>query len=47
MNYPLKDGVTDYVMSGDKSRLYEVLTTIYPHYPEMVGHVLMNFPRNA
>lgn len=43
MNYPLKDGVTDYVMSGDKSRLYEVLTTIYPHYPEMVGHVLMNF----
>lgn len=43
MNYPLKEAVIGYVMNGGASTLRETARTIYSHYPETVGHVLMNF----
>ncbi len=43
MNYPLKEGVIDFILSGDSTRLREVSQTLWRHYPRGVSHVLMNF----
>ncbi|MBQ8509766.1 MAG: glycoside hydrolase family 13 protein [Clostridia bacterium] len=43
MNYPLKEAVIDFVLSGDSRRLAQVSTELYAHYPKQVSDVLMNF----
>ena len=43
MNYPLKEALISYLLSGDATRLKEVSKTLYAHYPRKVSHVLMNF----
>lgn len=42
MNYPLKEGIIDFVLTGDKKNLVSTAATIYSHYPREVGDVLMN-----
>lgn len=43
MNYPLKEAVIDFVLSGSSARLLETARTLYTHYPKQVCDVLMNF----
>ncbi|MBQ8552073.1 MAG: glycoside hydrolase family 13 protein [Clostridia bacterium] len=43
MNYPLKEAVIEYVLSGDSTRLCMTSRELWAHYPEAVSHVLMNF----
>ncbi len=42
MNYPFKNGVIDYLLSGDAGILYDVLVRIYATYPKCVSDCLMN-----
>lgn len=42
MNYPLKNGIVDFVRYGDADALYNVLTELYSSYPECVCNSLMN-----
>lgn len=42
MNYPLRNGIIDFVTSGNDELLYNVLVEIYSSYPETVCHALMN-----
>jgi len=42
MNYPLRNAVIDFMLSGDARLLYNTLTEIYASYPPHVSHSLMN-----
>lgn len=42
MNYPLKNGIVDFVRYGDADALYNVLTELYSSYPKCVCNSLMN-----
>ena len=42
MNYPLKEGIIDFILTGDKTRLERIAGTIDRHYPHEVSDVLMN-----
>ena len=42
MNYPLKNGIIDYVRSGNINMLYNTVTEIYSTYPRCVCDCLMN-----
>ncbi len=42
MNYPLRNGIIDFVMRGDGNMLYDILTEIYSSYPRKVCDALMN-----
>lgn len=43
MNYPLKEALTDFILTRDSSRLYAAAEAVYSHYPKCVCAVLMNF----
>ncbi len=43
MNYPLRNGVIQFIKYGDNESLAYVLETVYRHYPKCVSDVLMNF----
>ena len=43
MNYPLKEAITDYIMTADSTRLAETARELWAHYPTDVSRVLMNF----
>ncbi len=43
MNYPLRNAVIDYILSGDSTHLYETSQTLYKNYPKCVSDLLMNF----
>ncbi len=43
MNYPLKEAIVDYILSGDCTRLTKTARELWSHYPEAVSHALMNF----
>ncbi len=43
MNYPLKEAVIAYILSGDSTRLSTTARELWAHYPRAVSHVLMNF----
>ncbi len=42
MNYPLGEGVIDFVLTGDKTKLENSAKIVYRHYPKEVSDVLMN-----
>ena len=42
MNYPLRNGILDFVMHEDATSLYNVLTELYSSYPKCVCDCLMN-----
>ncbi len=42
MNYPVRNGILDFVRYRDAEGLYHVLTELYSSYPEEVCHSLMN-----
>ena len=42
MNYPLRNGIIDFVLRGDGNMLYDILTEIYSSYPRQVCDGLMN-----
>ncbi|MBQ8836233.1 MAG: glycoside hydrolase family 13 protein [Clostridia bacterium] len=42
MNYPTKNGIIDYVKSGNCNMLYNTVTEIYSTYPRAVCDCLMN-----
>lgn len=42
MNYPVRNGILDFVRYRDAEGLYHVLTELYSSYPESVCHALMN-----
>ena len=42
MNYPVRNGILDFVRYRDAEGLYNVLTELYSSYPEQVCHALMN-----
>ena len=42
MNYPVRNGILDFVRYRDAEGLYHVLTELYSSYPEPVCHALMN-----
>lgn len=43
MNYPLKEGVIDFIRTGCKERLFEASAGLYAHYPKATSDLLMNF----
>lgn len=43
MNYPLKEGVIDFIRTGFKDRLFEASAGLYAHYPKATSDLLMNF----
>lgn len=43
MNYPLRNGIIDYMKYGDFEKLGRVSSSIYRRYPEHVSERLMNF----
>ncbi len=43
MNYPLKEGVIDFIRTGCKDRLFEASAGLYAHYPKATSDLLMNF----
>jgi glycosidase len=43
MNYPLKNGIIDFVLKGDAEGLAAVHYTTKDHYPQEVAYGLMNF----
>ena len=43
MNYPLKEGVIDFIRTGCKDRLFEASAGLYAHYPKSTSDLLMNF----
>lgn len=42
MNYPLRNGIIDFVTCGSAEMLYNVLMEIYTSYPRFVSNSLMN-----
>ena len=42
MNYPVRNGILDFIRYRDADGLYNVLTELYSSYPEQVCHALMN-----
>ncbi len=42
MNYPVRNGILDFIRYRDAEGLYHVLTELYSSYPEEVCHSLMN-----
>ncbi|MBQ7379748.1 MAG: glycoside hydrolase family 13 protein [Clostridia bacterium] len=42
MNYPVRNGILDFIRYRDTEGLYHVLTELYSSYPEEVCHALMN-----
>ena len=42
MNYPLKEGIIDFLLTCDKTRLESVALNVARHYPREVSDVLMN-----
>ena len=42
MNYPVRNGILDFIRYRDAEGLYHVLTELYSSYPEQVCHALMN-----
>lgn len=42
MNYPLREGIIDFILTRDKSRLESTAKTIYSHYPKESAALLMN-----
>ncbi len=42
MNYPLKNGILNYVKTGNQKELVNVIRTQIDHYPDSVLHSLMN-----
>ncbi len=42
MNYPLRQGLTDYMLRGDAPSLRRVTETLYRHYPKPAADVMMN-----
>lgn len=42
MNYPLRNGIIDFVLRGDGDMLYDILAEIYSSYPRQVCDALMN-----
>lgn len=42
MNYPLRNGIIDFVTCGSAEMLYNVLVEIYSSYPRVVSDSLMN-----
>lgn len=42
MNYPIRNGILDFIKSGNARMLYNVLTEIYASYPRFVSDSLMN-----
>ncbi|MBQ8288510.1 MAG: glycoside hydrolase family 13 protein [Clostridia bacterium] len=43
MNYPLKEGVIDFIRTGCKDKLFEATAGLYAHYPKATSDLLMNF----
>ena len=43
MNYPLKNGIINFVKYGDKASLFEASVMLYQNYPKFVSDSLMNF----
>ena len=43
MNYPLKEGVIDFIRTGFKEKLFEATAGLYAHYPKATSDLLMNF----
>jgi len=43
MNYPLKEGITDYILTRDSTKLRESAIELWNHYPRAVSYALMNF----
>ncbi len=43
MNYPLKEGVIDFIRTGFKEKLFEATAGLYAHYPKTTSDLLMNF----
>ncbi len=42
MNYPLRNAIIDYLISGDADKLSETAISLYLHYPKCVSDVQMN-----
>ena len=42
MNYPIRNGIVEFVKNGNSQMLYNVLTEIYSSYPRFVSDSLMN-----
>ena len=42
MNYPLRNAITDYLLSGRSEIISRCATSLYLHYPKEVSDVLMN-----
>jgi glycosidase len=42
MNYPLRNGIINFILYRDSSMLYNILTDIYSSYPRCVSDALMN-----
>ena len=42
MNYPLKNAIIDYVISGNGNKLYSVIRNQIDHYPAKALNNLMN-----
>lgn len=42
MNYPLKNAIINFVLSGDSALLYHIIAEQIDHYPHKVLHSLMN-----
>ncbi len=42
MNYPVRNGILDFIRYRDAEGLYHVLTELYSSYPEEACHALMN-----
>lgn len=43
MNYPLRNGIINFVKYGDKASLFEATALLYSHYPKSASDMLMNF----
>ncbi len=43
MNYPVKNAITGYLISGNSDVIYKTAKRIYEHYPKPAADVLMNF----
>ncbi len=43
MNYPLRDGILSYILSGNTEKLRYATETLYRRYPRRVSHTMMNF----
>lgn len=42
MNYPVGNGIADYMLTGDATELYITLKRLYTHYPKKTSDTLMN-----